>query len=540
MKKSIICFLTVCLVLFTGCNKKEYQSDGIIENSGFENSLNYWNVKSNGITVVGNDNKYLMISNNNSTESINQKIKNLKPGYYSLTVKSKNDCKQDYCYVYGKGSSQEAIMTSIPLTYDDNWKNVMVNGIKVENDGLLEIGIKSFGITGKSLFDDFDISYEGDSCNSLLLGGAISWLDWEESLGAKYYDFLGNENDALQILKENGSNCVRLELYNNPGEFKDKDGNYFPKDFKNQDSILELAKRAKDLDMAIQLSFMYSDYWGNDSFPVDWKKEIDNIEGYDNKVNKLMELVYNYTYNYMKRMVNNGIFIEFVSLGNEIEPGILLPYGSSTDSDDSIKTLAKLLNSGYNAVKDASPSTKVILHIGCNANDMHWESKKGTGKWFFDLMKNNNVKYDIIGTSFYPYWAQTDNQYAIKKALTIEDFASWCEMMYESYNKQIIVMETGYNWGKPCQLANNGAYEHIYESTPYGQRNYMYDLINTIKCLKGKCIGCLYWDPVLVKQNGIGYALYDDGNVRPNVVETTTFFDYDHNALPVLDAYKYN
>ena len=64
MKKSIICFLAVCLVLLIGCNKKEHQSDGIIENSGFENSLNYWNVKSNGITVFGNDNKYLLISNN--------------------------------------------------------------------------------------------------------------------------------------------------------------------------------------------------------------------------------------------------------------------------------------------------------------------------------------------------------------------------------------------------------------------------------------------------------------------------------------------
>ena len=102
-------------------------------------------------------------------------------------------------------------------------------------------------------------------------------------------------------------------------------------------------------------------------------------------------------------------------------------------------------------------------------------------------------------------------------------------------------MESGYNWGTPGQLSNNGAYENIYLSSPQGQRDFVIDLINTIKSVKdGRCIGDLYWDPILVRQNGIGYALHNDGQARPNVVETTTFFDYNHIALPVLKAYKYN
>ena len=103
-------------------------------------------------------------------------------------------------------------------------------------------------------------------------------------------------------------------------------------------------------------------------------------------------------------------------------------------------------------------------------------------------------------------------------------------------------METGYNWGKPGQLSNNGAYSDIYPSSPEGQRDFMLEMINAIKCVDGgRCIGDLYWDPVLVKQSGIGYAVNDNtGTARPNVVETTTFFDYNHVALPVLNAYKYN
>ena len=103
-------------------------------------------------------------------------------------------------------------------------------------------------------------------------------------------------------------------------------------------------------------------------------------------------------------------------------------------------------------------------------------------------------------------------------------------------------MESGYNWGKPGQLSNNGAYSDIYPSTPEGQRDFMFELINAIKCVKdGRCVGDLYWDPILVRQSGIGYAIdATTGIAKPNCVETTTFFDYDHIELPVFDAYKYN
>ena len=114
-------------------------------------------------------------------------------------------------------------------------------------------------------------------------------------------------------------------------------------------------------------------------------------------------------------------------------------------------------------------------------------------------------------------------------------------MMIDRYNKDILICESGYNWGTPRQLSNNGAYENIYPSSPSGQRDFMIDLINTVKSVKdGRCVGDLYWDPILVRQPGIGWALYDNGKARPNVVETTTFFDYEHKALPVLHAYRDN
>ena len=85
-----------------------------------------------------------------------------------------------------------------------------------------------------------------------------------------------------------------------------------------------------------------------------------------------------------------------VSIGNEIDPGILRPYGSSYDSAASAAALAMFLNSGYQAVKEVFPDTQVVLHVGCNANDLFWANKSGGGIWFFDLMEQYGVKAQML------------------------------------------------------------------------------------------------------------------------------------------------
>ena len=547
--KKIVFLPFICLLISCGNNSNQHSaiSEGGVSNGGFENDLDYWTISSN--VSIRKEQSFdgessLRIGNGSSYDSYSkQSINNLKPGYYFLTAKSLNDGNQDYCYVYGKGSKQDEQMTSVPVSYDDQWRTVIVRGIKVESDGLLEIGLKAKGNNQYCYFDDVSLTLEKNQDKEYpsLFGGAISWLDWEEDMGAKYYDENHNEKDALEIMKENGCNFVRLELYNNPGHYVDKYGDYFPEGYKNQEAILALAKRAKTKGMEIQLSFMYSDYWGNDVIPYDWEEKINKLDTFDEKVNSLSESLYDWTRSYLERLKKENIQPQYVSIGNEIDPGILMPYGSVYSEEKNRDAFALFLNKGYQAVKDVFPTSQVVLHIGCNADDLHWGNKSGTGMYFFNLMKEKNVNYDIIGTSFYPFWAQTDSEWAVKKKLDLNDLKEWCELMIDTFDKDVLIMESGYNWGTPGQLSNNGAYENIYQSSPEGQRDFIIDLINTIKSVKdGRCIGDLYWDPILVRQNGIGYALHDNGQARPNVVETTTFFDYNHIALPVLKAYKYN
>lgn len=558
MRKTVAVFLIICcFISMYSCSRKENRSDGDSElfsdgkvsNDSFEEGLSRWTESGNGISVTGErcfeGKKSLMIGSTGEYHArLHQRIHHLVPGYYYLEVNTFHEGNEEYCYIYGKGSGQDKCMTSVPVTAKTGkWSVTTVRGIKVEQDGALEIGIEVKGKGRFSYFDGICLKFEANQAYQYpsLFGGAISWLDWEEDAGAKYYDEYGNEKDAILILKENGCNFVRLELYNNPGAYSSAEGDYFPEGYKNADAIFRLAKRADALGMKMQLSFMYSDYWGNEAIPSDWLREMDGMKSDEEKREYLTQAIYRYTRSFMTRLKEAGIYPEYVSIGNEIDGGILLPYGSSTASGESVSALAGFLNSGYKAVKEVSPNSKVVLHISCNADDMHWQGHYGMGRWFFDLMEEKRVKYDLIGTSFYPFWAQNSSEYSVKRSLDLNDLKEWSEMMTDRYDKDILIMESGYNWGVPGQLSDNGAYSGIYASSPEGQREYVIDLINTVKSVKdGRCTGCLYWDPILVRQEGVGYALYGEGKPRENVVETTTFFDYEHIALPVLKAYRYN
>ena len=558
MKKIVLSLFLILVNLMIGSTMVVLAGDKInyskeeISDFGFENGYgDYWilNGTENAIVLdkevsyegknsikIGMEGKY--------TVDVVQYVNGLKPGYYYLELNTLNEGNQEYCYIYAAGTGQDKCMTAVPRTIRDReWNKVTVRGIKIEEDGVLELGVCSKGEKQFLNVDNSQLHYEvrQNEQYKMLRGGCISWLDWVEELGGKYYYSDGREADALQIMAESGLDFVRLELYNNPGDFV-KDGEVFPKGHKDQDSIFDLAVRAHEKGMKIQLSFMYSDYWGNDIVPLDWKEKIEGIEDPDEITKILTDCLYKFTKDYMQRLADAGIYPQYVSLGNEMQGGILMPYSGTSGTKQQLEAFCMFMDAGYRAVKEVSPESQVVLHIACNADDMFWESRIGTGRWFFDLCKHNNIKYDVIGTSFYPFWAQTDSKYALKSGLEVSDFLAWCNMMIEYYDKDILLMETGFNWGTPGQLGNNGAYEDIYPYTPEGQRDYMYELLNAVKSVKdGRCVGMLYWDPVLVRQEGVGYCLEAaTGKPKANCVETTTFFDYQHKALPVLDAYKYN
>lgn len=407
-------------------------------------------------------------------------------------------------------------------------------------------------------------------------GGDITELTYIEDLGGKYYDKDGNSRDALEILAENGMNMARIRLSNSPGKGHGDGTYYLPDNYQDEEDCMKLAKRAKAAGMGIQFTFNYSDYWSNGSrqiIPSDWCEEILSRTNFDvkdadflnsmtleqrNEIIEILEdIIYKYTLNVMNRLKEQDTVPEYVSLGNEIRGGLLFPFANTyaanmnrdrfelvfddDKSDDDIKcpedweSLARFINAGYRAVKEVSPQTQVIIHLDDG-------SKVGAFTWYLDKLDKADAKYDVIGASYYPAWSNN----------TVETCVDFCNEISKKYNKDIMIMETGFNWnaaikdGSAGQLVDIDAYKGIFDPTQEGQYGFLSSLFNGLRSVEdNRCIGALYWDPLMIHvendrgENLSGWAYREsDDFVEANIVENTTLFDFDGKAVKAIDAYK--
>ncbi len=430
-----------------------------------------------------------------------QRVTGLTNGYYKLTAWVKCSGGQNACYLGGNDK-----LTSLP-PITQSWTEVVVRGIAVTNGQCL-VRIVSDALAGNWCRVDSLSLVKDDMAYDFLKGGDISELTYVEQGGGKFYETNGVHMDCLQVLKNHGFNMARLRLYNDPGNTNYLPSKLLPPGIQSPTNILDLAARAKAKGMQLELTFYYSDYWTNGK-PHDWV-------GFT--FPQLTNAVYNFTTNFMTQMKNQGTTPEYVSLGNEIGGGILLPDGSSAN----FPQLAKLLKAGYAGVKAVSPSSQVILHLG--------NVDAPSVQWFFNECVANGVPWDIIGCSYYPFWT----------GLTSEQARTNINQFYPMFNKPVLIMETGYNWstnacdGWPGQLSNNGP--ELFPSTPQGQKGFLLKCFNDLKLVAdGHCIGDIYWDPIFICVPGLGWQL----GAR-NVVDNTTLFDFTGHALPSLDAFYYN
>jgi len=320
-------------------------------------------------------------------------------------------------------------------------------------------------------------------------------------------------------------------LYNDPGKGRGDGTYYCLENYMNPEDILSLAKRASDKGMDVVLSLHYSDYWTNGGIqiiPNAWQEAIEGMDQAD-AVDTLERLVYEFTFDFMDQMRAQGTLPAYVSLGNESQGGMLFPYGKNTV--DAWPNLARFYAAGYRAVKEVSPDTQVIIHLDDAGDDWQYTT-------YFDSCKQYGAPFDIIGISYYPYYTER----------TVNEIKDFCNRMIQLYDCPIMCMETGYNWsptrpnGWGGQLVDNGCYDGIYESSPEGQRDFMIDLFNALKNVDGgMCIGDLYWDPIFVEQEGVGWAYTEEWDVVDgNVVSNATQFDFEHRALPIQDAYRFS
>jgi arabinogalactan endo-1,4-beta-galactosidase len=285
--------------------------------------------------------------------------------------------------------------------------------------------------------------------NTFAKGADVSWLPQMEATGYKFYDENGNEKDCLQILKDKGMDAIRLRVFVNPND--DKASGHCSKE-----ETVAMALRAQKLNMRVMIDFHYSDSW------ADPAKQFKPKAWENHSFSELLNDVYTHTYHVINALKIAGVTPEWVQVGNEIPGGMLWPEGSTKNWNQ----LGQLLNKGYEGVKAVNKNIKVIVHVDEGNNKEKFND-------FFDNATAQNVKYDIIGLSFYPYW--------IKKDYTevITDLQENLNELSKKYNKEVMVVEVG---GEDYKIENT---KELLSATIKAVRNVPND----------KGLGVFYWEP---------------------------------------------
>jgi arabinogalactan endo-1,4-beta-galactosidase len=185
----------------------------------------------------------------------------------------------------------------------------------------------------------------------------------------------------------------------------------------------------------------------------------------------------------MNALKTNGITPEWVQVGNETNNGMLWPDGKASTN---MANFAQLVNSGYDAVKAVSSTSKVIVHIS-NGYD------NSLFRWMFDGLTSNGAKWDIIGMSLYPSVANWG-------ALNSQCLANMNDMV-SRYNKDVMVVEVGMSWDQAA-----------------ASKSFLDDLIAKTKSVSGnRGLGVFYWEPEAYN-NWQGYTLGAfDNSGKPTV-----------------------
>lgn len=353
------------------------------------------------------------------------------------------------------------------------------------------------------------------------VGGDLSVLLKYEEQSATYLDKDGNAiADVLAFVKEQGWNTVRVRLFDDPSKDTDKAV------CQDIEYVKKLGKRIKDAGLHFLLDIHYSDTWadpGQQLIPQSWL-----IWSW-----LLDQSVYNYTKELLEVLVQAGATPDLIQTGNEISFGMLwgadLGQGyeefdtdgghlQATDdwtdyTDKHWDSFSNMLKSASKACREVCPEAKIIIHTEQCANNPTLDVA------FFKRLQQYEIDYDIIGTSYYPYFKGPLSN--LDKGLT--------QLEASFPDKQIQIVETGY----PSKWEVHGStydYTSVYPYSHEGQRKYTADLITMLKN-HPRVNGLSWW---YAEANAKGCT----GDLKEGWYNASLFDNETGRALPALYELK--
>jgi arabinogalactan endo-1,4-beta-galactosidase len=317
-------------------------------------------------------------------------------------------------------------------------------------------------------------------------GADLSFLRQAEQSGRVFKDG-SRPSPGLQIFRNHGYNWIRLRVFVEPvGEGLPNDLNY----------TIAMAQEAKGLGYHFLLDFHYANSWadpGKQPTPASWM-------GLSHR--KRVRKVYEYTRDTIIAFREAGVLPDMVQVGNEVTNGILWPDGRLPENWDNFADYIRAGIKGVRAGAGDRPAPKIMIHIDKGGSIANTRA-------FFDKLNSYRVSYDVIGFSYYPWWQDT-----------IEDLRETLAFTANRYGKDVIVVETAYNWTPALESADRAG---PYPETPDGQRDFLDEVTRIVMGVpNGRGIGVFWWEPAVGALGNVG---------------SRGFFDPAGNSLPVLDVF---
>lgn len=348
-------------------------------------------------------------------------------------------------------------------------------------------------------------------------GGDISLLPSYEQVNTPYLDRSGAKiNDLVTYVHDVCHwNSCRVRLFVDP-VIINADGTK-QGEVQDLEYATALCRRIKDAGMNLLLDFHYSDTWADpvkQAIPRAWQSLTEE---------QLLDTMYGYTKMCLETMVAAGATPDFIQIGNEISYGMLW-RGSSNSTQDKVHAsneatyqtetaqwtrFGNLLKNAGRAVREVCPEAKIVIHIERTAN-------ASMCNWFYTFLERQNVDYDVIGLSYYPFWhGWLDHE--LHNTLTV---------LHNNFpTKPIQIVETAYynNWWPSSGVNYNTSTQ--WAASAAGQAAYLRALIDKLEQYDF-VDGLYYWFP---EENGCGGATWSESNIVINSWLNRGLFNPDNH-----------
>ena len=359
-------------------------------------------------------------------------------------------------------------------------------------------------------------------------GMDLSTLLEMERCGAKYFD-QGKEMDILDIMKSYDVDTIRLRLWNDP---KSETGEPYGAGNNDLAETLAIGKRVSDAGFGVLLNFHYSDFWadpGKQFKPKAWASY---------GVEELEKAVYDFTKESLTAVLDAGVNVTMIQVGNELSNGLLWPEGKMPNYDN----IAKFVSAGIRACREIKADIPLMIHLDNGGKNELYRD-------WFDHYVERGEDFDYIGLSYYPFWhgslqSLEDNMNDIavrygKEVMVAEVSLGYTMEDYKSYEKLEDSERKGY-------ATRQELVDKIeYPMTVQGQVDFTKDFLNRVAHVADdKGCGFFWWEPAWIPVSGSGWATpaslkyMNDPGPCGNEWANQALFDYKGNALPTLEVIR--